>query len=132
MIQSNLAVTAVYPKRLVILAVVCFLSLANFASKVLGFRTRCLKNDVSSSALDWSTLEMYVGLLLVSPVFAWLFYRRISGLRFLSVAGSGCLLMSYIVMVLSVHFPRLFPLMITTSLLQGTALLLRAALHLQV
>ena len=122
--NGNLTETAVYSKRWIILSGFCCIGfLSNFACKSFSISNQIFANyfEVNLTAFDWSTLAMYLGATLAAPIFAWLFFKQTAGFRFLSITGAISLLVSYLVIVLSIHFPRLFPLMIASNMLQGVA-----------
>ena len=123
--QSDLAEIAVYPKRWLILAAFCFITLlANFGSKSFTVANQIYAAylDVDLVLLDWATLAMNFGVVIITPIFSWLFFKKAAGFRILSITGASCLLISYFVIALTIQFPNLYPLMFLSNLLQGVAL----------
>ena len=115
---------AVFAQRWVILAATCFVTIVT----IFGSKSFTVANEiyaayfgVSLVVLDWSCLALYVGATIITPVFAWLFFRQSVGFRILSITGTTCLLVSYLVIVLAILFPYLYPLMVVSNFLQGVA-----------
>ena len=116
---------AVYSKRWLILAAFSLTNLlVNFGTKSFAVANQIYAEyfDVSLAVLDWFSLAIYLGAVFILPVFAWLFFYRMAKFRYLSIMGSSALLLSYFIIVLSVQFPHIYPLLIMTNLLQGVTL----------
>ena len=116
--------TAVYPKRWLILISFCTVTfLAMFASKSFSVANEIYAEyfNTSLAVLDWFTFAVYVGATVTTPIFAWLFFKQTAGFRKLSITAACCLLVSYAVILLSIHFTNLYPLLIISNFLQGVA-----------
>ena len=77
--------------------------------------------DVDLIVIDWSALAMDVGAVAITPLFAWIFFRQAAGFRIMSITAASCLLISTLVLLLSIQFPVLYPVMALSSLLQGVS-----------
>ena len=115
---------AVYARRWVILAAFCLVTIAT----IFGSKSFTVANHiyaayfgVSLVILDWSCLALYIGAAIATPIFAWMFFKQSVGFRLLSITGTLCLLVSYLVIVLSIEFPKLYPIMVVSNFLQGVA-----------
>ena len=113
-----------YTRRWVILFATCLVTVATiFASKSFTVANEIYAAyfGVNLVILDWSCLALYVGATVVTPVFAWLFFKKSVGFRILSISGTSCLLVSYLVIVFAIQFPILYPFMVVSNFLQGVA-----------
>ena len=115
---------ALYARRWIILFASCLFTIAT----IFGSKSFTVANEiyaayfhVSLSVLDWSCLGLYAGATIVTPIFAWLFYRQSVGFRMLSIIGILCVLVSYAGIILAVQYPAMFPLMVVANFLQGVA-----------
>ena len=114
--------TEVYTIRWFILIATCLMTaITMFGSKSFSVANKIYAAyfNVSLTVLDWSSLALNAGAILVTPLFSWLFYKKSVGFKMLSVIGVASLLISYVVIVLSVVHPRLFLLMTVSNFLQG-------------
>ena len=122
--RTESAKTEVYSMRWFILAGFGMVTLLTmFASKsfTTANESYAMYFGVNLAVMDWAALSLYLGAAIVTPVFAWLLFKQSIGIRILSIIGTSCLLTSYVVIVLSVQFPVLYPLMVISDFLQGVA-----------
>jgi len=122
--SSSVLEVAVYTKRWAILAAFCSLNIfVNFASQSFAVANQIYSEyyNTNFSLLDWLSLGMYAGLVLAAPVIAWLIFKQTIGFRVLLITATCSLLVTYLVIIVSVVLPYLYPLMIVSNLLQGVA-----------
>jgi len=116
--------TAVYPKRWLILISFCMVTvLTFFCSRSFTAANQIYADyyDVSLVIIDWAVLALHLGAVVATPVFAWFFFKQVAGFRIISITAACCLLISFSVILLSIQFPSLYPLMVLSNLLQGIA-----------
>ena len=114
--------TKLYKRRWILLAAICLCSLlTDFMAKSFAASNEILAAyfQVSLTKLDWACVGLDTGTSLVTPVFAYFSSIKGFGFRTMAICGSACLLLSCICILLTVHFPFLFPVMIVANLLQG-------------
>ena len=122
--NSSLEEIAVYPKRWLILLSFCTITtLTFFCSRSFTAANQIYADyyDVDLMAIDWSALAMDLGAITITPLFAWLFFKQAAGFRIMSITAASCLLISTLVLLLSIQFPILYPVMVLSSLLQGVS-----------
>ena len=114
--------TKIYKRRWILLAAICLCSLlTDFTAKSFAASNEILAAyfQVSLTKLDWACGGLDAGTSLVTPVLAYFSFIKHFGFRTMAICGSACLLLSYVCILLTVHFPFLFPMMIVANLLQG-------------
>ena len=115
---------SLYKKRYFLLVVFCFhIILCMFLSNSFGTSNQILAAyfNVSLAEIDWAIEGLYGGTVVATPIFAYLCYKDKTGFRTMSITGTICMLVSNIVIVLSIIFPVLFPLMLASTFFQGVA-----------
>lgn len=116
--------TEIYTRRWFILAATCLVTaITMFGSKSFAVANKVYAAyfNVSLTVLDWSSLALNAGAIFVTPLFAYLFLKKSFGFKMLNILGTSCLLLSYIVIVLSVIHPSLFLFMTVSNFLQGVS-----------
>ena len=122
--NTNSGEVAVYARRWFILIGTCIISLAStYISKSFTIANNIYAHyfDVSLAWLDWLCLGLSAGTVVITPVFAWFSFNKSVRFKLLSITGIACLLFSCIILVATVIFPYLFPLLVVSNLLQGMA-----------
>ena len=115
---------AVYSRRWLILACACTVTLLTlFAAKSFTISNHIYAAyfDVKVGVIDWSVLGINIGTASITPLFTWLFFRQSIGFRKLLIVGTFCVLLSYLIIILAIHFPTLYPLMNVSNLFLGVA-----------
>jgi len=113
-----------YKIRWFLLAASCLYTILNqFLSNSFSTANEILAIyfQVSLAQLDWASVGLYVGTVLVVPMFAYLCYAKVLGYKSMTICGCICLLISCGCILLTIKYIFLFPMMVVATLLQGIA-----------
>ena len=100
---------AIYSKQWFLAAFSTTNLVANFGTKSFAVPNQIYADyfSVSLAVLAWFALAMYLGAILITPFFAWLFFQQKAMFRSLSVIRSLALMESFFVIVFSAPFSHI-------------------------